>query len=336
MVKRNWHLLTIALLLLGCTKSAPTPAPAPPVAPSEPPKVEAPKAPTLLDGPVYLLAKPEKPLWPGPAAVVIENSPQSHPQAGLNDADLVVEALSESEISRMLAFYWSKPVAKIGPIRSARSHTVTVSAAYGGPYAHAGGNDDALLMLRQSAGARNLDEIYGSGAYFWRAKDRVAPHNLYTSTQLLDQAVRERSIATGSVSTTPQAVNPAPPSAPVTRAEVSWHRLHETVWEWDGKQYIRQENGRSHFLESDEPIRTPNLVFLTVQGRNEGPDLGWALALDKGGKATVLSGGVRWEGEWSLGKGGFSLQPAAGQVPPFGPGNVWVHLITRESSFTLK
>ncbi|MDB4894455.1 MAG: hypothetical protein JWN15_717, partial [Firmicutes bacterium] len=197
-IKRSWHLLAIALLLTACTKSVSSP-PAPVAKPVEPPVVEAPKPPALLAGPVYLLAKPEKPLWPGPAAVVVENSPQSRPQAGLNDADLVVEALSESEISRMLAFYWSKPAAKIGPVRSARSHTVTVAAAYGGAYAHAGGNDDALATLRQSAGTRNLDQIYGAEGYFWRSKDRVAPHNLYTSTKLLDQAIRERNSPTAAV-----------------------------------------------------------------------------------------------------------------------------------------
>jgi hypothetical protein len=335
-MKRSWHLLAIALLLAGCTKSVSSPPPAPVAKPAEPPAAEAPKPPALLAGPVYLLSKPDKPLWPGPAAVVVENSPQSRPQAGLNDADLVVEALSESEISRMLAFYWSKPAEKIGPVRSARSHTVTVSAAYGGAYAHAGGNDDALATLRQSAGARNLDEIYGAGGYFWRSNDRAAPHNLYTSTKLLDQAIRERNIPTAAVSTTPQAVNPSPPATMVTHAEVTWHRLNQVVWEWDGKQYRRQEDGRAQTLESGDQIHTPNLVFLEVQGVNHGPDLGWALALDQGGKATVLSGGVRWEGQWTLGKGGFSLQPAGDKVPPLVPGNVWVHLITRESSFSVK
>lgn len=164
----------------------------------------------------------------------------------------------------------------------------------------------------------------------------MAPHNLYTSTKLLDQAIRERNIPTAAVSTTPQAVNPSPPSAMATHAEVTWHRLNQVVWEWDGKQYRRQADGRAQTLESGDPIRTPNLVFLEVQGVNHGPDLGWALALDQGGKATVLSGGVRWEGQWTLGKGGFSLQPAGGKVPPLVPGNVWVHLITRESSFTVK
>jgi hypothetical protein len=343
-VKRSWSVLVAALVLTGCMKSAPPPSqppsppPATPTVTSETPSQvqTTPVAPDPIDGPIYLLAQPEKPLWAGPTSVVIENSPQARPQSGLNDADLVIESLAESEISRTLAFYWSHPVAKIGPVRSARSFFVTIAGAYGAPLAHAGGNMDALATLRQSWGGKNLDEIFNGGGYFWRSRDREAPHNLYTSTDLLGAAVRDRKLSMAAVPVTPHAADPTQPSDPITRADITWHSLHHVTWEWDGKQYVRLEEGQTpHTLDTGEQIHTLNLIFLEVQGTNHGPDDGWSLAMAEGGKATVVTGGRRWEGRWTLGKDGFSLQPANGKVSPLLPGNTWVHLINPESSFKL-
>lgn len=355
-MKRTLVVLLAATLLLGCSKSAsspptqppastPAPQPAPKqggsapatpsgTAPDQSAHTPTPATPTLVEGPIYLLARPEKPLWPGPSTVVVENSSQSRPQIGLGEADLVIEALAESEITRFLAFYWSRPVSRIGPVRSARLYAVAIADVYRAPFAHSGGNNDALLMLKRAGKPHNLDEIYGSGQYFVRSDARRPPHNLYTSTELLDRAVRERSIPMGEVPTSPRAPAAAPESGAVSGVEVNWHSLHQVAWRLEGGAYKRFEHGEApHTLEDGAQISVPNLLFLQVEGVNNGPDLGWDLDLEKGGKATVLSQGRKWEGSWSFGASGFSVSPAEGKVPLLAPGQVWVHLITRESGF---
>lgn len=352
-MKRTMAVLLAAILLFGCSKSASKSPIQPPTSASEPvPKqsspppasptgttpdksahTPAPPTPTLTAGPIYLLARPEKTLWPGPATVVVENSSQSRPQAGLNEADLVIEALAESEISRFLAFYWSRAAGRIGPVRSARSYAVTIADVYRAPFAHSGGNNDALLMLKRAGKPHNLDEIYGAGQFFKRIDDRRPPHNLYTSTELLDRAVRERQIPMAEVSTSPREPAPQPEGTAAGRAEVNWHSLHQVIWQLDGTAYKRLEHGQTpHKLEGDQQIAAPNLLFLEVEGVNNGPDLGWDLDLKRGGKATVLSAGRKWEGTWAFGASGFSVSPAEGKVPLLAPGQVWIHLVTRESS----
>lgn len=339
-MKRVLTLLCVLLLAAGCAKPAPSKAPAEPSspAPAPAPASPAPQAEPspLTEGPVYLLSQPEKPLWPGPAAVVVENSPQSRPQAGLAQADLVVEMLAESEITRFLALYWSTPAEQIGPVRSARTGTVAIAAAYGAPYAHSGGNNDALLQLR-AWGGRNIDEIFGSGQYFTRSSAREAPHNLYSSTAQLNTAIAERKLEMKAPLVTARAKDAAmPATGGLQTAEIRWHRLHETAWQWDGKAYRRTDDGQAHTLEGGQPVTAANLVFLEVKGENNGPDLGWTLFTDQGGKATVLSAGTKWEGTWTLGPGGFALKPTAGKVPLPAPGLTWVHMITQESSFAVK
>lgn len=284
---------------------------------------------------MWLLAAPANPLLPGPMVSTIENSPQARPQIGYAEADMVVEALAEAEISRMLAFYWSKPAEKIGPVRSARTFFVSLANAYSAPFAHAGGNDDALIMIKQT-GTKDLDEIHGgAGAFFWRSKDREAPHNLYTSTDLLKQGVSAKKYTMAAVPTSPRAEVPFPTSGAVTRVDLTWHRLHKISWQWDGKEYRRTENEGPHKDEKGDVIHAPNLIFLEVGGETYGSDASWTLYMDKGGRAKVVSGGRLWEGKWSLEKGGLQIQPDGGEAPPLLPGPVWVHLVTDHSSYVL-
>jgi hypothetical protein len=350
-VKRTLALTLAAVALVaaaGCSKPKPTtPAPqAPPQSqpqsPTAPvtPAPEQPKPTEPISGPIYLLEKPAKPLWDGPASVVIENSPGARPQAGLDQADLVVEALSESEITRTLAFFWSNPVKKIGPVRSARTWLIDMADAYHAPFVHSGGSIAALVQLRDEWGPSNIDEINNAGGYFYRSNDRQPPHNLYIDTDLLGKVIADRKIGMKSVPTTPRAPGSVPASSTpsgqiISRIDIDWHRLHDVSWQWDGKAYKRAEDGAPHNVEAGV-ITVPNLVFLGVEGVNNGWDLGWDLDYTQGGKATVVSGGQSWEGTWTLSDGGIALQPADGaKVPPLLPGQVWVHLITDESNFTL-
>lgn len=343
-VKRRFIVLAAFLLLTGCSGSKSTqpvtaPQPAPPVTQTEPGAPEPPKVvePTPTDGPLYLLAAPPNPVWAGPVTVVVENSPQSRPQVGLQEADMVVEMLAESEISRFLAFYWSNPVEKIGPVRSARVGTVAIADAYNAPFVHAGSSNEALAILQTQWGAKNLDEIYTAGPYFVRSDDRLPPHNLYTSTDLLDQAITGRKIEMEAVPATAHAKERPAPGQQATRVEIDWHRLHKVQWELKGDRYLRQEDGQPHLQESGEQLGAANLVFLKIQGVNRGPDLGWSLDFPSGGTATVLVAGHKWEGTWALEEGGgFVLTPAGGKGLLLAPGNTWVHLITQESDFSLQ
>lgn len=341
-MKRESILLLAFLVLTGCAGSKATqepPKPAVPVTQTQPakPAPEPPKEPAVSEGPIRLLPAPKSPLWGGPVSVVVENSPGARPQAGLQEADLVVEMLAEAEISRFLALYWSNPVAKIGPVRSARTTSMAVADAYGAPYFHSGGSAEALAILQNEWGARNVDEIYGGGAYFFRSADRDPPHNLYTSTDRLNQAVDGRKLKLKAVPTSDRDSNSPAPGQAATRVNIDWHRLHKVQWQWQGDRYLRLEDGIAHLAESGRQLWAANLVLLNIEGENRGPDFGWTLDYKSGGKATVLVAGHRWEGTWNLSEGGFVLTPAAGsKALLLAPGPTWVHLVTQESDFTIE
>jgi len=350
-MKRRLPILLLVLLLAGCAGQAsappdqtppepaeeqPTPPPSDTEPASDPGPEPEPVSPTLTTEPVYLLAPSPDGLWAGPVSVVVENSPSARPQAGLAEADLVVETLTEAEITRFFTLYWSTPAAKIGPVRSARQGFVDMADAYNTPFAHSGGSAEALAMLRAAWGPRNLDEIYTAGGYFYRTADREPPHNLYTDTDLLGQAIIDRGIDMTTVPTTERSAA-VPTVGENTVVDITWHRLNQARWVWEDGRYVRYTDGVRHLDENGNPLTAVNLVFLEVGGVNRGVDLGWTLYLWDGGPATVLVAGHRYEGTWRLEPGGFVLCPEeGGELPLLAPGPTWTHLITAESDFTVQ
>ncbi len=118
-------------------------------------------------------------------AIILENSPDARPQSGLKDAEVVYEAIAEGGITRFLALYQNKKPQLIGPVRSLRMYYVDWIAPYDASVAHVGGSMNALNEIRNGS-YRDIDQFFNPGTY-WRAADRYAPHNVYTSFKNIDE-----------------------------------------------------------------------------------------------------------------------------------------------------
>lgn len=117
-------------------------------------------------------------------AIMIENSPDARPQSGLKDSGVVFEAIAEGGITRFLVLYQQEKPQLIGPVRSVRMYYVDWLAAFNASVAHIGGSAAALAEVR-NGNYRDIDQFFNAGSY-WRATDRYAPHNVYTSFEKLD------------------------------------------------------------------------------------------------------------------------------------------------------
>lgn len=118
-------------------------------------------------------------------AIMIENSPDARPQSGLKSAEVVYEAVAEGGITRFLAVYQQKKPKLIGPVRSLRMYYLDWATPYDASIAHVGGSYKALQTVRNGK-YRDIDQFFNAD-YYWRATDRYAPHNVYTSSSKLDQ-----------------------------------------------------------------------------------------------------------------------------------------------------
>ena len=125
-------------------------------------------------------------------AVIIDNHPKSFPQEGLDKADVVFEVPVEGGATRFLAFFNAdNTVPKIGPVRSARRYFADMAGIFQSLIAHSGGSPEAILYLKgNTISVIDVDEIGPEGKYFWRDMTRSAPHNLFTSSAFLQDALK--------------------------------------------------------------------------------------------------------------------------------------------------
>lgn len=108
----------------------------------------------------------------------------ARPQAGLNEAGVVFEAIAEAGITRFAAIYQNPSSAVIGPIRSLRLYYLQWDTPFDCTIVHAGGADDALSAVA-SGGYKDLSEDY---VYMYRGtySSRLW-NNLFTTAAYLKQ-----------------------------------------------------------------------------------------------------------------------------------------------------
>ena len=105
----------------------------------------------------------------------------ARPQAGLNEAGVVFEAIAETGITRFAAIYQNPTSAIIGPIRSLRLYYLEWDTPFDCTIVHAGGAPDALAAV--SRGYKDLTENY---SYMYRGTYGVRRwNNLFTTSSYL-------------------------------------------------------------------------------------------------------------------------------------------------------
>lgn len=111
------------------------------------------------------------------------------PQAGLDQAGVVFEAIAEAGITRFAAIYQDPTSAVIGPIRSLRLYYLQWDTPFDCTIVHAGGADDAIAAVR-NGGYKDLTENY---TYMYRgtAGNRLW-NNLFTTSALLARMNSDR------------------------------------------------------------------------------------------------------------------------------------------------
>ncbi len=203
--------------------------------------------------------------------VVIDNHEDSWPQNGLNNAFLVIESPVEAGISRMLAFFSEDAeVEKIGPVRSARPYFLDWNNELDALFTHVGGSDAALDLIA-SGSTFDLNQ-YWYDSYFWRSNSRLAPHNVFTSTDLLNEYLEKRI----ENKTAPKLLyglwSFKKPEA--TEESIGLHidfypPIYTVDWEFDHEtgKYLRDQSGQPHLLENEEQIQADNIavVITSVQ-----------------------------------------------------------------------
>ena len=271
-----------------------------------------------------------------PALIVkIDNAPNGRPQAGLQQADIVVEEGVEGGITRFATVFHSQDADEVGPVRSARSTDIIFSTSLNHPlFAYSGANA-AFQALVAKAPIVDVGASANPGAFF-RKSGRPAPYNLFAHFA-------------GLYAKAPAGAGPPPPlftyratgeasaGDPATGIAFAFKDKVTTAvsYKWDaaGGGWQRTENGTPHTTADGAQLAPKNVVMEFVNYHDTGfrdrsntvvPEAD----LVGDGEAWILSDGKVVKGRWKKADQAANTQfvDAAGAAMKLTPGQTFIEL----------
>jgi hypothetical protein len=300
------------------TSPSPSPSPATLVAPLTGLQV----APELAQRPV--------------SAVVIENHPDARPQSGLQDAGVVYEANAEGGITRFLAFFQDNRPASLGPVRSLRTYFVDWALEFNAPVAHAGGNADALDLVKP-LGMKDLNALSSAAGGFFRTTDRYAPHNLYTTSDRLDTLLKQFGFgAFAPFAQSPRKADAPNANAPHPKIHIEYsYSGYQVDYTYDPttNDYARNMAGAPHVdRNTGKQIHVKNVVVQMMPTSYGFTRIGEDTVIMKTvgrGQGWVMRDGdvvpITWVKDSHSAR--TKLLDAAGKDVPLDPGNTWYSIV---------
>lgn len=337
-------LVLLFVLLAACSSGAgnnageATPAPTASAEPEATPSAE-PTPELAFTAPLTGL-KQETEATARPVAVMINNLKPARPQSGLTNADVVWEVLAEGGITRLVAIFQStdKGTDAIGPIRSIRPYLIDIGESYGAILAHSGASNDAYDIL-QHQDKPYLDEISNAGPYFWRSKDRKAPHNLYSELDKLRAGAEKKGYRSDvTVPAYPFAEEGATASgAPATSIQIKFLlKDYKVSYDYDaaGGLYKRLVNDEPHTdMNNGEQLSAANVVVLGANHKTLDDAGRLSVDLHAGGSALLFQNGKVTECEWVRDNDNMVRLMNDGTELPFIPGKTFFHVVPNTPTF---
>lgn len=204
-------------------------------------------------------------------AVMIENSADAWPLAGLEDAFLVIEAPVEGMIPRFEVFFEaSGGPDKIGPVRSARPYYLDWADEFDAVYVHVGGSPEALDLIADY-GTIDLNEFF-QGEYFYRWSKRYAPHNAYTTMEDLVASLGELT-RSGAIDGPPEyemwLFKDGAASGETKSLTIDWTSgtTYDVDWNYDVSMnaYTRAQGGTTNLIEGEAEATSSNVIVIETE-----------------------------------------------------------------------
>jgi hypothetical protein len=270
--------------------------------------------------------------------IMIENSPSARPQSGIKDSGVVFEAIAEGGITRYLVLYQEQKPQLVGPVRSVRLYYVDWVAAFNASVAHVGGSAAALAEVR-SGSYRDIDQFFNAGTY-WRASDRAAPHNVYTSFERLDALNAKKGYTTSSFTgfTRKDSTANATPTAnsiSVTVSSVSYNSTY--TYNASTNSYDRSLGGIAHTDREGGQISPRVVIAMRVAESTVFQD-GYRenITTIGNGTAYIFQDGTVQEVTWrkTSRSAQITFSDAQGKDVPLARGQTWITAVPNNKAVT--
>lgn len=271
-------------------------------------------------------------------AIMIENSPDARPQSGLKSAGVVFEAIAEGGITRFATVFQQEKPTLVGPVRSVRMYFVDWLASFNASIAHIGGSAAALAEVR-NGNYRDIDQFF-NGASYYRAGDRYAPHNVYTTFARLDALNVSKGYTSSTFTgfTRIDSVAAKVPTATAISVNIS-SALYDSSYAYNAatNTYDRSEGGAPHMDRELGQISPRVVIVMKIPERTVLED-GYREQIDAigSGQATIFQDGtvqnVTWAKKSMIDQ--ITFTDVNGKDVPLARGQTWLTSVPENGGVT--
>jgi hypothetical protein len=263
--------------------------------------------------------------------VKIDNTPNSQPKYGVEQADVVYEEVVEGGYTRLAAIFNSHTPDRVGSVRSVRKTDQSIVWPIGGVFVYAGGAPYATASISTAPVVR-LDETT-AGSLMFRDNSRRAPYNLYAHVNLMYSKCGPHIPPPPLFSY--RAAHAPVGGVPAASVHVGFEGSPSfaVTWTWDPASgtWKRSIFGSSEVAASGQQLAPKNVVVMFVQYVGGDPNhgnIGAEAMLTGTGRALVFTAGKEVTGTWSRPDKNrpAELLDAAGKQIALTPGQTWVEL----------
>ena len=282
----------------------------------------------------------------GPILVVkIDDTPAAHPQAGLEDADVVYIEQVEGGLTRLAAVFSSKIPAVVGPVRSARISDIEILQQYGRVAFAYSGAQAKFLPVIAAANLENLGAQHQSREIYATDPARVAPTAMMLQAQKLMAKVSAEKLSVDISKSVGWNFGGAPDTGTsISSVKVSWPaNSYDATWSISQERWLLSHQGVADLsaagLQLGPTTFVIQLVSITPSEYHDKVGGVTPFSATVGsGKGYVLRDGVSIAANWNRATGdqGTIWTDLSGAEINFAPGQVWIALTDKEPIFTPK
>lgn len=280
----------------------------------------------------------------GPVLVVkVDDTPQAHPQIGLDKADLVYIEEVEGGLTRLAAVFSSQIPTNVGPVRSARISDIDLLSQYGHVAFAYSGAQTKMLPVIAAANLENLGAQRESSTLYVRDDSRFAPVNLILRADLLMAKLVNQQTAISNSKNMGWTFGPAPSGGkPILSVNLKWPaNTYSANWSAADARWLLVHSNSPDLAADGSQLGPTTLVIQMVS-------ITPSIYHDKFGGVTpfsatigsgsgyILRNGFAYAAKWNRtdAASGTSWTLPDGTPIPFAGGQIWVAMTDSPPVFT--
>ena len=276
-------------------------------------------------------------------AVKIDDTAPAHPQAGLEDADIVYIEQVEGGLTRLAAIFSSKIPEVIGPVRSARISDIEILEQFGKVAFAYSGAQSKLLPVIASANVINLGAQRQSPQIYTTDPLRRAPTAMMLQAQKLMANVAKAQLPVATSKPIGWIFGEKPETGTaISSVKVSWPaNSYTATWSDEEKRWLLSHRDSLNLSSSGIHLGPTTFVIqlISITDSIYRDKVGGVTPYSETvgtGKGYVLRDGLAIAANWSRPSGdqGTTWKTVTGDEIKFAAGQVWIALTDKAPVFT--